>query len=73
MSSQATRVVQAYADSDETLHCMRCNHSLDVTDVAMFIRSDPSDAFNAWCPRCALWILKLAADQLDGGWAALLF
>ena len=59
------RIIQAYSADGETVQCMKCERSLHTKDIAMLIRTTPTDAFNAWCPTCTLWVVKQAALGLD--------
>lgn len=65
MDADKSHVMQAYCDSEQRLHCMKCQEVLEANDVAMFVRTSPSDAFNTWCPKCTLWIMHHAANDLD--------
>ena len=59
------RTIQAYSADGETVQCMRCERPLHTKDIAMFIRTKPSDAFNAWCPVCTQWMVSKAAESLE--------
>ncbi len=58
-------ILSAYSHDGEAMDCMRCQKRLHMKDVAMMIRTRPTDAFNAWCPACTRWVMLLAASQLD--------
>jgi hypothetical protein len=31
----------------------------------MFMRTQPTDAFNAWCAACTRWVVTKAAEALE--------
>jgi hypothetical protein len=59
------RTIQAYSVDGETAQCMRCERILHTNDIAMFIRSRPTDAFSAWCAACTHWVVIKAAEGLE--------
>ena len=61
------RTIQAYSADGETVQCMKCERILHAKNIAMFIRTKPSDAFSAWCPACTRWMVSKAAEAIDGG------
>lgn len=61
MDVSTDRIIEAYADTDQRFHCMKCRKALHSKDVAMFIRSSPDEGFWPWCPRCTYWIVRHAA------------
>lgn len=64
MDTANERTIQTYSPDGETVLCMKCQKSLKTEDVAMFIRSDPADAFSAWCPTCVVGLITMAATEL---------
>jgi hypothetical protein len=44
---------------------MKCERKLHTKDIAMFIRTRPSEAFSAWCPACTRWVVSKAAEALE--------
>ena len=58
------RTIQAYSVDGETVQCMKCERKLHTKDIAMFIRTRPSQAFSAWCPACTTWMISKAAEAL---------
>jgi hypothetical protein len=44
---------------------MRCERKLDTKDIAMFIRTRPTEAFSAWCSECTRWVVSKAAEALE--------
>ena len=60
------RTIQAYSADGETVQCMKCERKLHTKDIAMFIRTRPSEAFSAWCPACTRWVVSKAAEAFEG-------
>jgi hypothetical protein len=44
---------------------MKCERTLHTKDIAMFIRTRPSEAFSAWCAECTRWVVTKAAEALE--------
>ena len=61
------RTIQAYSVDGQTVQCMRCERKLDTKDIAMFIRTRPTEAFSAWCSECTRWVVSKAAEALEAG------
>ena len=59
------RTIQAYSVDGETVQCMKCERTLHTKDIAMFIRTRPTDAFSAWCAACTRWVVSKAAEALE--------
>ena len=59
------RTIQAYSVDGETVQCMKCERTLHTKQIAMFIRTRPTDAFSAWCPDCTRWVVSKAAEALE--------
>jgi hypothetical protein len=59
------RTIQAYSADGETVQCLKCERTLHTKEIAMFIRTSPTDAFSAWCPVCTRWMVSKAAEALD--------
>jgi len=59
------RTIQAYSVDGQTVQCMRCERKLDTKDIAMFIRTRPTEAFSAWCSECTRWVVSKAAEALE--------
>ena len=59
------RTIQAYSANGETVQCMRCERPLHTKEIAMFIRTNPADAFSARCAVCTRWMVSKAAESLE--------
>ena len=60
------RTIQAYSVDGQSVQCMKCERILQTKDIAMFIRTEPTDAFSAWCPACTRWVVSKAAEAFEG-------
>ena len=60
------QTIQAYSADGETVQCMKCERPLHTKNIAMLMRTKPTDAFNAWCAACTAWFVHKAADRLEG-------
>jgi hypothetical protein len=61
------RTIQTYSVDGQSLQCHKCERRLDTKDIAMFLRTKPTDAFTAWCPTCTYWVAAKAAEALEAG------
>jgi hypothetical protein len=61
------RTIQTYSVDGQSLQCQKCERRLDTKDIAMFLRTNPADAFTAWCPACTYWVAAKAAEALEAG------
>jgi hypothetical protein len=63
--AEADRTVPVYGMDFEALQCFRCEKQLHMKQVALLMRTRPTDAFNAWCSACTLWIVRQAQAGMD--------
>jgi hypothetical protein len=61
------RTIQAYSVDGETVQCMKCERILHAKNIAMFLRTRPTEAFTAWCAACTYWVVFQAAEALEAG------
>lgn len=47
--------------------CKRCDRQLKIEGVAFLTRTAPGEAFEAWCPPCALTLSKWALSGMESG------
>lgn len=54
------RTANVVANDDGQIQCFMCFTTLGFEDVALLVRLVPGVAFQAWCDRCAFWLLAEA-------------
>ena len=60
--------IEVAVDITDGFACARCKVPLYLDDVALFTRTTPGDAFDPWCPGCALILVQWAAKgAIDDG------
>jgi hypothetical protein len=63
--AEADRTVPVYGMEFEALECFRCEKQLHMKQVAMLLRTRPTDAFSCWCSGCTQKFVRWARVGLD--------